>query len=146
MKPDAKYDALFDRLNIKSTDHILEIGCGWGHCAIRAVKRFGCKWTGLTISEQQFELCKKRIKEAGLEDKIDIKFLDYRFDLHFWGMRILGKICKILGETGIYDKVISIEMIEAVGHEYFPIYFSTICNRLRPGGIAAIQGLLDFYV
>uniref|UniRef100_A0AC34FLF8 Cyclopropane-fatty-acyl-phospholipid synthase n=1 Tax=Panagrolaimus sp. ES5 TaxID=591445 RepID=A0AC34FLF8_9BILA len=118
-----KYDALFERLNIKSTDHILEIGCGWGHCAIRAVQRFGCKWTGLTISVQQFELCKKRIKDAGLEDKIDIKFLDYR------------------GETGIYDKIVSIEMIEAVGHEYFPVYFSTIRDRLRPGGIAAIQAI-----
>lgn len=73
-----KYDAIYDRLSIKPTDHVLEIGCGWGHCAIRAVKRFGCKWTGLTISEQQFTLCKKRIKDEGLEDKIDIKFLDYR--------------------------------------------------------------------
>uniref|UniRef100_A0A914PJ67 Cyclopropane-fatty-acyl-phospholipid synthase n=1 Tax=Panagrolaimus davidi TaxID=227884 RepID=A0A914PJ67_9BILA len=119
-----KYDALCDRLNIKSTDHVLEIGCGWGHCAIRCVKRFGCKWTGLTISEKQFALCKKRVKEAGLEDKIDIKFLDYR------------------KETGVYDKIISIEMIEAVGHEYFPIYFSTIRDRLRPGGVAAIQAII----
>ncbi|KAH7697864.1 Protein F13D12.9, partial [Aphelenchoides avenae] len=73
-----KTDAILDRLSLKSDDHVLEIGCGWGFMAVRAVERFGCKWTGLTISKQQFEYAKRRVADKGFEKKVTIKFLDYR--------------------------------------------------------------------
>lgn len=74
-----KYDTVLEQLDLKSTDNILEIGCGWGAFAVRAVKRYGCQWTGLTLSEEQFALANQRIKENNLADKITIKLLDYRF-------------------------------------------------------------------
>uniref|UniRef100_A0A7E4UW87 Late endosomal/lysosomal adaptor and MAPK and MTOR activator 1 n=1 Tax=Panagrellus redivivus TaxID=6233 RepID=A0A7E4UW87_PANRE len=119
-----KYDALYERLNLKASDTVLEIGCGWGACAIRAVQKYGCTWTGLTISEQQYAMAKQKVAEAGLEDKIEIKFLDYR---------------KV---TGTYDKILAVEMIEAVGHEYLPTFFKTLSDRLKPSGIAALQAIL----
>ena len=119
-----KYDLLLEQLDLKETDHVLEIGSGWGACAIRAVQRYGCRWTGLTISDEQFAFSRQRIQEAGLGDKIEIKFLDYR------------------KEDGMYDKVISIEMIEAVGHDFLPLYFRRISQNLKPNGKAAIQAIL----
>uniref|UniRef100_A0A915PHJ6 Cyclopropane-fatty-acyl-phospholipid synthase n=1 Tax=Setaria digitata TaxID=48799 RepID=A0A915PHJ6_9BILA len=110
-----KYDQIFDELNLKSNDRILEIGCGWGACAIRAVKCYGCQWTGLTISTEQFKIAQQRITDNGVADKVNIKLLDYRL------------------EKDIYDKVIVIEMIEAVGHEYLPQFFETLRDRLCPG-------------
>ncbi|MCP9262165.1 Cyclopropane-fatty-acyl-phospholipid synthase [Dirofilaria immitis] len=95
-----KYDQIFNEINLKSDDRILEIGCGWGACAMRAVKRYGCHWTGLTISMEQFKIAQQVIRDSELQDKINIKLLDYRL------------------ENDIYDKIIAIEMIEAVGHEY----------------------------
>uniref|UniRef100_A0AC34Q4N2 Cyclopropane-fatty-acyl-phospholipid synthase n=1 Tax=Panagrolaimus sp. JU765 TaxID=591449 RepID=A0AC34Q4N2_9BILA len=119
-----KYDLLFERLELEESDHVLEIGCGWMQAAIQAVQKYNCKWTGLTISEEQFAFAKQRVKDAGLEANIEIKFLDYR------------------KETGVYDKILSIEMIEAVGHEFLPVYFGQISKNLKPGGIAAIQAIL----
>lgn len=73
-----KYDQIFHEINLKSDDRILEIGCGWGACAIRAVKCFGCEWTGLTISAEQFKIAQRRMEDNELQDKINIKLLDYR--------------------------------------------------------------------
>ncbi|GMR39003.1 hypothetical protein PMAYCL1PPCAC_09198 [Pristionchus mayeri] len=119
-----KIDALLDQLHLTPSDHVLEIGCGWGAAAIRAVQRFGCRWTGLTISTEQLEMAKERVREAGLEDRIDLKLLDYRL------------------ETGIYSAVVSIEMIEAVGEQFLPEYFRVIYDRLKEGGRAAIQAII----
>uniref|UniRef100_A0A914WAX1 Cyclopropane-fatty-acyl-phospholipid synthase n=1 Tax=Plectus sambesii TaxID=2011161 RepID=A0A914WAX1_9BILA len=116
-----KLDEVIDKLQLKATDHVLEIGFGWGSCAIRAVQRTGCRWTGLTISEQQLEMAQERVRKLGLQDRIELKFLDYRL------------------EEAKYDKVVAIEMIEAVGHEYLPTFFATIRDRLKPGGQACLQ-------
>lgn len=102
-------------------DHVLEIGCGWGSFAIEAARNTGCRVTGITISAQQLELARQRVREAGLEDKVTLKLLDYR---HL---------------EGSYDKVISIEMLEAVGHGNLGIWFA-VCDRvLKPGGAAVVQ-------
>uniref|UniRef100_A0A915BDP6 Cyclopropane-fatty-acyl-phospholipid synthase n=1 Tax=Parascaris univalens TaxID=6257 RepID=A0A915BDP6_PARUN len=118
-----KYDAMLDELQLKPSDHVLEIGCGWGACSIRAVQKFGCRWTGITISAEQFKIAQERVREYALEDKIDFKLLDYRL------------------EKGVYDKLIAIEMIEAVGHEYLPEFFRIMRDRIAPGGIACIQAI-----
>ncbi|KAM3718900.1 Tuberculostearic acid methyltransferase UfaA1 [Dirofilaria immitis] len=118
-----KYDQIFNEINLKSDDRILEIGCGWGACAMRAVKRYGCHWTGLTISMEQFKIAQQVIRDSELQDKINIKLLDYRL------------------ENDIYDKIIAIEMIEAVGHEYLSQFFETLRDRLRPGGRAYLQAI-----
>lgn len=73
-----KIDRLIDQLELKADDHVLEIGCGWGAAAIRAVQRSGCKWTGITISKEQLEWGQKKVVEAGLEGRIELKFQDYR--------------------------------------------------------------------
>ena len=118
----AKIDAMLDRLDLQPNDHILEIGCGWGACAIRAARRApGIRVTGLTISNEQFAEAKARVKAAGLEDRVDIVMRDYR------------------DVAEVYDKVISVEMLEAVGHEHLPTFFSVVSRALKPGGKAAIQ-------
>ncbi|KAF8362821.1 hypothetical protein PRIPAC_89744 [Pristionchus pacificus] len=119
-----KIDALLETLNLGPNDHVLEIGCGWGAAAIRAVQRFGCRWTGLTISTEQLEMAQERVREAGLEASIDLKLLDYRL------------------ETARYSAVVSIEMIEAVGEKFLPEYFQVIYDRLEEGGKAAIQAII----
>ncbi|GMS86720.1 hypothetical protein PENTCL1PPCAC_8895 [Pristionchus entomophagus] len=119
-----KIDALLDTLNLSEKDHVLEIGCGWGAAAIRAVERFGCRWTGLTISTEQLEMAQERVREAGLVDRIDLKLLDYRL------------------ETASYSAVFSIEMIEAVGEAFLPEYFRVVYDRLEEGGKAAIQAII----
>uniref|UniRef100_A0A0R3RS36 Cyclopropane-fatty-acyl-phospholipid synthase n=1 Tax=Elaeophora elaphi TaxID=1147741 RepID=A0A0R3RS36_9BILA len=118
-----KYDQMFHEMNLSSDDRILEIGCGWGACAVRAAKYFRCKWTGLTISTEQFKTAQQRITDNELQDKVNIKLLDYRL------------------ENDIYDKIVAIEMIEAVGHEYLPQFFGTLRDRLRPGGKAYLQAI-----
>lgn len=118
-----KYRLLCEKLNLKETDHVLEIGCGWGGFAEFAAQNYGCKITGVTVSKEQLDYAQKRIKDAGLEDKVSLIFKDYR---------------KVEGR---FDKVVSIEMIEAVGHEYLPEYFRTIAQRLKPNGIVAIQAI-----
>lgn len=117
----AKYASMIDQMGVKPGDHVLEIGCGWGGFAEYAAKERGLKVTGLTISKEQLLYAQKRIQNKGLEDKVDLKLQDYR------------------DETGVYDGVASIEMFEAVGEKYWPIYFETIKHCLKPGRQATLQ-------
>ena len=117
----AKYASMIDQMGVKPGDHVLEIGCGWGGFAEYAAKERGLKVTGLTISKEQLLYARKRIQNKGLEDKVDLKLQDYR------------------DETGVYDGVASIEMFEAVGQKYWPIYFETIKHCLKPGKQATLQ-------
>ncbi len=116
-----KYQTLAKAMGIKPDDRVLEIGCGWGGFAHYAAKEIGCTVTGLTISQEQFDFARKRVFEAGLADKIDIKLQDYR------------------DETGQYDRIASIEMFEAVGEKYWQMYFSKLSECLRPKGTAGLQ-------
>ncbi len=117
----AKYASMVDQMGAKPGDHILEIGCGWGGFAEYAAKEHGLKVTGLTISEQQFNFARQRIENAGLSDRVDFKLQDYR------------------DERGHYDGIASIEMFEAVGEKYWPTYFNTVRERLKPGRNATLQ-------
>ncbi len=116
-----KYRAIARSVNLKAGDHVLEIGCGWGGFAEVAAKEFGARVTSITISDAQHAYATQRMKEAGLSDRVDILMKDYR-DL-----------------TGKFDAVVSIEMFEAVGQEYWPGYFGKIADVLRPGGKAGLQ-------
>jgi cyclopropane-fatty-acyl-phospholipid synthase len=116
-----KLKVICDKLQLSPADHVLEIGTGWGGFALYAAKNYGCSVTTTTISEQQYTLAKQRIAEAGLTQQITLLKTDYR---------------KL---TGKYDKAVSIEMIEAIGHNYYPIYFSTCSHLLKPGGKFLIQ-------
>jgi len=116
-----KNDALCRSLRLRPCDHVLEIGTGWGGWSLHAAKNYGCRVTSVTISRRQFDLARARVAAAGLGDKIDVQFRDYR-EL-----------------TGQYDKLVSIEMLEAVGHRYHATY-AEICSRvLKPGGLLALQ-------
>ena len=117
----AKYASMVDQMGVKPGDHVLEIGCGWGGFAEYAAKERGLKVTGLTISKEQLEYAQKRIKSMGLSDKVNLKLQDYR------------------DETGVYDGVASIEMFEAVGEKYWPVYFDKIKQCLKPGKHATLQ-------
>jgi len=117
----AKYASMVDQMGVKPGDHVLEIGCGWGGFAEYAAKERGLKVTGLTISKEQLEYAQKRIKNKGLSDKVNFKLQDYR------------------DETGVYDGVASIEMFEAVGEKYWPVYFDKIKQCLKPGKQATLQ-------
>lgn len=119
----AKYDRILDQLEVKKEHHLLEIGTGWGGFAIRAVERHGCQVTTTTISERQYEYALTRVKEKNLQDRIKIVRDDYR---------------KLKGQ---FDRVVSIEMIEAVGHEFLPTYFSKISQLLKQNGAALIQAI-----
>ena len=116
-----KYEALVDSLGLQPGDHVLEIGCGWGGFAEYAAGKRGLKVTGLTISRAQHDFAVARMQRAGLGDKVEIKLQDYR------------------DEVGRYDGIASIEMFEAVGEKYWPAYFDTVRERLRPGAQATIQ-------
>jgi cyclopropane-fatty-acyl-phospholipid synthase len=118
-----KLDRLIDRLDLTADDHVLEIGSGWGSCAIRMATRTGCRVTSLTLSEEQAREARRRVCEAGLEDRVEIRLQDYR------------------DVTETFDHAISIEMIEAVGHEYLEGYFRTVQSRLKPGGRFALQAI-----
>ncbi len=124
----AKVDRCCRKLELKPTDRLLEIGTGCGAAAIRAAETFGCHVTTTTISDRQHELASARVRERGLQDRITILKTDYR-DLE----RTLG--------PASFDKVLSIEMIEAVGHEYLPAYFRAVSRLLKPTGLAVIQGI-----
>ena len=117
----AKYRALAQAAGLKSGDRVLEIGCGWGGFAEFAAGEIGCHVTGLTISREQLAFARERIEKAGLSDKVDLRFQDYR------------------DETGRYDGVVSIEMFEAVGEKYWPTYFAKVRDCLKPGGRAGLQ-------
>lgn len=116
-----KFHRIIEKARISAADHVLEIGCGWGGFAIAAVRKTGCRVTGITVSKAQYELARERVRNAGLEHRIEILLTDYR--------RV----------TGRYDKIISIEMLEAVGHEYYGRFFERLDSLLKPKGIAVIQ-------
>ena len=116
-----KYAALCDNLGLANDQSVLEIGCGWGGFAEYAAKERGAKVTGLTISQEQHDYAKKRIFDAGLNERVKIVMRDYR------------------DETGIYDRVASIEMFEAVGERFWPVFFNALRDRLIPGGVASMQ-------
>ncbi|MEO1179176.1 MAG: cyclopropane-fatty-acyl-phospholipid synthase family protein [Pseudomonadota bacterium] len=117
----AKYASMVDQMGAQPGDHILEIGCGWGGFAEYAAKERGLRVTGLTISEEQFKYAQQRIEKAGLSEMVDFKLQDYR------------------DENGTYDGIASIEMFEAVGQRYWPVYFKTVRERLKPGKNATLQ-------
>lgn len=120
-----KLSRFIDGAKIKSTDHVLEIGTGWGSFAIEAVKRTGCRVTSLTLSKEQKALADERIRAAGFADKIEVKLMDYR---------------ALPTPEKPYDKIVSIEMLEAVGKEYMATYFAAIDRLLKQdGGIAMFQ-------
>jgi cyclopropane-fatty-acyl-phospholipid synthase len=117
----AKYERLARQLHLKPTDHVLEIGSGWGGNAIYMAKNYGCRVTSLTISQEQQKLAIERVEAAGLSDKVEILLMDYRL--------VEGK----------FDKIVSVEMLEAVGHKYLDQYFQCCHNLLKPNGIFALQ-------
>ena len=119
-----KYQLLIDSLDIKSHHKVLEIGCGWGGFAEYAAKKVGCTIKGITISPSQLKFATNRIKELKLDDKVSLELCDYR-DL-----------------KGKYDRVVSIEMIEAVGEKYWKNYFKKIKDVLKKDGLAGIQVIL----
>jgi cyclopropane-fatty-acyl-phospholipid synthase len=116
-----KYDRLCRQLNLKPTDHILEIGSGWGGNAIHIAKNYGCKVTTATISEEQYKLAKERVEKENLSEKVEVILQDYRL--------LEGK----------FDKIVSIEMLEAVGHKFLDVYFKKCSDLLKKDGILAIQ-------
>lgn len=117
----AKYERLARQLHLKPTDHVLEIGSGWGGNAIYMAKNYGCKVTSLTISQEQQKLALERVAEADLCDKVEILMMDYR--------QMDGK----------FDKIVSVEMLEAVGHKFLDEYFRCCHELLKPNGILALQ-------
>ncbi len=119
-----KMDRLCRKLDLRPSDHLLEIGTGWGGLAIHAATQFGCRVTTTTISQQQFEVAQQRIDEAGLSDRVTLLLQDYR-DL-----------------TGQFDKLVSVEMIEAVGHQYYDTYFRKCSELLKPDGTFVLQGIV----
>lgn len=118
-----KLALICQRLQLTADDHVIEIGTGWGGFAIYAAKHYGCQITTTTISDAQYEEAQRRVKAAGLTDKITLLQRDYR-EL-----------------TGQYDKLVSIEMIEAVGHEYLPTFFAKCNSLLKPTGLMVLQAI-----
>lgn len=119
----AKIDRLCRMLELQPKDRVLEIGTGWGAFSRYAAKHYGCHVTTITISSQQYEWAQQRMREEGLEGRIDLQFLDYR---------------KV---TGRYDKIVSVEMIEAVGYEYYDTFFERLNELLTPNGMVALQAI-----
>lgn len=116
-----KYDALCRKLQLKPGDEVLEIGCGWGGFACHAATHYGCKITGVTISQEQLNYALQRVKDAGLESLVDLRLQDYR------------------EITGSFDHIVSIEMLEAVGDKFLPVYFKKCNELLKPDGALGIQ-------
>jgi cyclopropane-fatty-acyl-phospholipid synthase len=118
-----KLDAILDAAGVRSGSRVLDIGCGWASLAIRAAQR-GAWVTAITIASQQALLAQRRIAEAGVGDRVQVALRDYR------------------DQIGEFDAVLSVEMIEAVGEKYWPVYFDAIERRLAPGGIAVVQAIV----
>jgi cyclopropane-fatty-acyl-phospholipid synthase len=118
-----KIKKICERLDLKKEDHLLEIGTGWGYLAIYAAKNYGCKVTTTTISKEQFTFATELVKAHGLEDKISVIFEDYRL------------------LSGKYDKLVSVEMIEAVGLENLPTFFNKCADLLLPDGLMVLQAI-----
>lgn len=117
----AKYDALCQRLRLTAKDHLLEIGSGWGGMALHAAKHYGCRVTTVTISQRQYEYARTRFEQEGVADRVDIRLQDYR------------------EITGQFDKVVSIEMMEAIGDRYLETYFAKIHAVTKPDALVALQ-------
>ncbi|MFO7982544.1 MAG: DUF1365 family protein [Desulfuromonadales bacterium] len=116
-----KLRCILEKAGVTAEDHVLEIGCGWGSFAIEAARATGCRVTGITVSREQLELARRRVADAGLQDRVEIRFCDYR---HI---------------RGSYSKVVSIEMLEAVGHAGLGAFFAACDRVLAPGGRAVVQ-------
>lgn len=116
-----KLRMIIEKARIESHHHVLEIGCGWGSFAIAAVQQTGCRVTSITISKAQYDLAQKRIAAAGLGGQVEVILGDYRM------------------LQGTYDRIVSIEMLEAVGHQYLPEYFKTCDRLLKPDGVMVLQ-------
>jgi cyclopropane-fatty-acyl-phospholipid synthase len=118
-----KYRRLAEAINLQPGQNVLEIGCGWGGFAEYVATTYDARVVGLTISTEQRDFAQKRMQAAGLADKVEIRLQDYR------------------DERGRYDRIVSIEMIEAVGEQFWPQYFSQLRDRLAPGGFAGVQAI-----
>jgi len=118
-----KLDRICQKLDLRPGDHLVEIGTGWGGMALHAARHYGCRVTTTTISREQHALASQRILDAGLGDRVTLLLEDYR-DLQ-----------------GSYDKLVSIEMIEAIGHQYLDTYFNKCSSLLKPDGLALIQAI-----
>ncbi len=116
-----KYDALCRQLRLQPDDHLLEIGSGWGGLACHAARHYGCRVTTVTISEEQFKYARDRFVREGVADRVEIRLQDYR------------------QITGRFDKIVSIEMMEALGDRYLETYFAKINEVLKPAGLVALQ-------
>jgi cyclopropane-fatty-acyl-phospholipid synthase len=116
-----KNDALCRHLRLRETDRVLEIGTGWGGWSLHAARTYGCHVTTVTISRQQFELARRRVAEAGLADRVDVQLCDFR-DIR-----------------GSFDKIVSIEMVEALGHKYQATFAEVVSRLLKPEGLLALQ-------
>lgn len=120
----AKFDRICHKLELTANDHVLEIGSGWGGFAIHAARQYGCRVTTTTISPRQYEFTHRQVEAAGLSERVTVLCEDYR------------------ALTGSYDKLVSIEMIEAVGCEYFDAYFRVCSDRLKPHGMMLLQAIV----
>ncbi len=120
----AKFDRICEKLELRSTDHVIEIGTGWGGFALHAAQNYGCRVTTTTISRRQYEFARRRVEEAGLRDRVTVLTDDYR------------------QLRGTYDKLVSIEMIEAVGHRYFDAFFRVCSNLLEAEGLMLLQAIV----
>jgi len=118
-----KIETILSKLHLKPSDHLIEIGTGWGSLAIYAAKNYGCKVTTTTISQEQFDYAVEKVKEAGVQDLVTILFEDYR---------------KL---QGTFDALVSVEMIEAVGLDHLDTYFEKCSSLVKPHGIMAIQAI-----
>jgi cyclopropane-fatty-acyl-phospholipid synthase len=119
----AKYDRICRKLRLRPDNHLIEVGSGWGGFAIHAAQNYGCRVTTTTISRKQFDLAGERIAKAGLKGRIELLFEDYR--------NLKGK----------FDRLVSIEMIEAVGHHFLHTFFRTCSNLLKDDGVMALQAI-----
>jgi len=119
----AKFDAVCRKLSLQPSDHLLEIGTGWGGLAVHAASNYGCRVTTTTISREQYEGARERVARAGLGDRVTLLLKDYR-DLE-----------------GQYDKLVSIEMVEAVGHKFLDTYFRTCSRLITPSGAMLLQAI-----
>ncbi len=118
-----KLDRICRKLRLKEEDRVIDVGCGWGGFALHAAKNYGCHVTGITIAREQFDYCERLVTEAGLDDRVTILLRDYR------------------QATGQYDKLVSIEMIENVGHEFLDSFFKSCSDLLKPDGAMLLQAI-----
>lgn len=118
-----KIDRLCRKLELKEGEHLLEIGSGWGGLAMHAARHYGCRVTTVTLSQEQLAFTRELARQARLEDKVEVIYADYR---------------ELRGQ---YDKLVSVEMIEAVGYEYFDAFFKQCASLLKPDGLMALQAI-----